>query len=655
MNKRMLDFEIKLDQLTNSVQDEKGWYLWGGMFKVAVCLLAFGDRLYALPALELLKNGPEAGLAAAYRESMRELVQVFPMLQTAFDQGELALMPGLEVILPEVLDMVFAAPFDTDEWQEILLAMVEEAEGEVAEEMRMTHARSSEIKALAFTIFEGCGSGKSGGRTLYDGASGTETFYQKPPEDMRVYIQEEEEIWLALEAIRAFAAGIPADQVVFEHSDALAAPLLKGRQLQQYDWVYMEPKLGRDWSEVSKAVDFDAYGRFVYGKPPKKNADWLYASQLIASLKPDGIGAIVMSAGSLFATGTQKIRKKVIEDDVIEMVISLPKDFIYQSHSEASLVVFNRKKRRPGKILFVQADAFRSGPFVCEMREDNFNAIIEDFVEVLYEQDHDLESISRWMDNSRLKNDNLLASKYVIGRLYISEAFGSLMMRPEALECQPELPELGSLVSFYRGISPTGCVEDEDGEYAIIQMADVQDGELLTWQVAAYDITSRAKTEAYTVRAGDVIIVSRGRPKLALVPEDGDGMLISQSYIGMRPKDQVSGAYLKLYLESPLGGWLLSREQQGSSIQSLNARDLKEIPVILPDMNRQCELAEQYAAAKMAIEKEIQALELEKKKLQVALYGDMGIGETFELDPGWDRPWEEGEDADEWDLPEGEG
>lgn len=641
MNNRMVDFLIKLDQLLNMISDEQGQYLWNGMFKVGLCMLPLGERRCALPSLERLKNGPEAELPEAYRDSLCELMQAFPVLQTAFEQGDFTLCPQQKAVLPEALDMVFAAPFDEKECQEILLAAVEEAEGDLSGGGVAACPRSAEVKRLAFTIFGGCGPQAREALDIYDGGSGAEGFCLKPPEGVRVYIQEAEGLWVALEAVRAFALEIPEQQMVFECSDPLTSPLLDGKRLRQYDWVYMEPALGRDWSADAKAVDFDAYGRFVYGKPPKKSADWLYASQLIASLKPDGIGAMVMPAGALFATGTQKLRRRIIEEDVIEMVISLPGIVVYQTNSEAALVVFNRNKRRPGKILFVQADAFRAGPFVSEMRSDHFDAVIGAFVETLYQPDDDLEAISRWVDSRRLKNDSLRPSKYVIGRLYISEEFGPVQMRPEVIEDQPDLPELGELVDFYRGISPTGCVEDFDGEFAIIQMADVQDGMLLTEQVAYYDITSRAKTAAYTVRAGDVIIAARGKVKLALVPEAADGMLISQSYIGMRPKAGVSGAYLKLYLESPLGGWLLSREQQGSSIQSLNARDLKEIPVLLPDTARQCELADQYEAEQSAIEQRIAALELEKKQLRVALYRDMGVSEAFETDRDWDETEEE--------------
>jgi type I restriction enzyme M protein len=102
--------------------------------------------------------------------------------------------------------------------------------------------------------------------------------------------------------------------------------------------------------------------RFRYGFAPEtgKKADLMFVQHMIASLKDDGIMATVMPHGVLFRGGVEKvIREGIVNDDLIEAIISLPQHLFYGTGIPACILVINKQKKKDtkGKILFINADA----------------------------------------------------------------------------------------------------------------------------------------------------------------------------------------------------------------------------------------------------------------------------------------------------------
>lgn len=132
---------------------------------------------------------------------------------------------------------------------------------------------------------------------------------------------------------------------------------VEGRRLQTFDRIACFIPVGvRVWGETK--AHHDPYGRFVYGIPPRSQGDFAYLQHCIASLSDAGVLVAGVTPSILFKERTEgEIRRRIVEDDLIEAVISLPQKIIPQTSIPFYLLVIRRNKpeERRGKILFVDA------------------------------------------------------------------------------------------------------------------------------------------------------------------------------------------------------------------------------------------------------------------------------------------------------------
>lgn len=133
---------------------------------------------------------------------------------------------------------------------------------------------------------------------------------------------------------------------------------LKGGELMTFDRVIANPPFSlAKWGK--EVADNNSFGRFHYGSPPKDTGDLAFVQHMIASLNSDGVMGIVVPHGVLFrGSSEKKIRKGIIEDDLLEAVIALPHSLFYGTGISAVLLIINKKKseKRKNKVLFINAE-----------------------------------------------------------------------------------------------------------------------------------------------------------------------------------------------------------------------------------------------------------------------------------------------------------
>ena len=145
-----------------------------------------------------------------------------------------------------------------------------------------------------------------------------------------------------------------------ERGDTLLYPKFrKNGRLRRFDRVIANPPWNLDGYDESQLKTGEFWReRFVYGFPPKQSADWAWIQHMLASTEDDGKVAVVLDNGALFRSGKEKaIRKKVLEDDVLDCVILLPEKLFYNTGAPGAIMVFNKGKdeKRKGKVLFINA------------------------------------------------------------------------------------------------------------------------------------------------------------------------------------------------------------------------------------------------------------------------------------------------------------
>ncbi len=124
------------------------------------------------------------------------------------------------------------------------------------------------------------------------------------------------------------------------------------------DYIMANPpfNLG-DWGASYLADDL----RWRYGLPPESNANYAWIQHIIHHLSPTGRAGVVLANGSLSSLvgAESEIRRRLIEDDLVECIVSMPAYLFYSTQISVCLWFFNRSKPESlkNKTLFIDAHA----------------------------------------------------------------------------------------------------------------------------------------------------------------------------------------------------------------------------------------------------------------------------------------------------------
>ena len=198
-----------------------------------------------------------------------------------------------------------------------------------------------------------------------------------------------------------------------ENGDTLEDPqILKNGQIRKFDRVLANPPFSQNYSRASMKFT----SRFREWCPEiGKKADLMFVQHMLASLKGDGLMATIMPHGVLFRGGKEKlIRELLINDDVIEAIISLPQGLFYGTGIPACALVCSKSKPDDlrDKVLFINADReYAEGKNQNKLRPEDVEKI--DFV---FSKKRELPKYSRLVEKSEIadKHDyNLNIRRYV--------------------------------------------------------------------------------------------------------------------------------------------------------------------------------------------------------------------------------------------------
>lgn len=110
--------------------------------------------------------------------------------------------------------------------------------------------------------------------------------------------------------------------------------------------------------------------RWKYGVPPAGNANFAWIQHMIHHLAPNGKIGLVLANGALSTqtSGEGEIRKRIIEDDLIEGIIAMPTQLFYSVTIPVTLWFISKNKKQKGKTLFI--DARKMGHMVDRKHRD---------------------------------------------------------------------------------------------------------------------------------------------------------------------------------------------------------------------------------------------------------------------------------------------
>ncbi len=118
------------------------------------------------------------------------------------------------------------------------------------------------------------------------------------------------------------------------------------------DFILANPPFNMKWDRDKVEND----RRWKYGLPPKNNANYAWLQHMISKLTQTGKMTCILANGSLSAGGDEgKIRKEIINDDLVDCIISMPTNLFYTVTVPCSIWILNRNKKQKNKTLFINA------------------------------------------------------------------------------------------------------------------------------------------------------------------------------------------------------------------------------------------------------------------------------------------------------------
>ena len=169
------------------------------------------------------------------------------------------------------------------------------------------------------------------------------------------------------------------------------------------DFVLANPPFNQsDWGQEYLKED----ARWKYGLPPAGNAYFAWIQHMLYHLASNGVMATVLANGSLASqtSGEGDIRRNLVENDLVECIIALPKQLFYNFAGPACIWILRRdKKVREKEILFL--DLSESGYMVDKTHRAFTEKEIEKFSNTYHswKKDENYEDAKGYCKSANLK------------------------------------------------------------------------------------------------------------------------------------------------------------------------------------------------------------------------------------------------------------
>ncbi|MDH5796174.1 MAG: type I restriction-modification system subunit M [Anaplasmataceae bacterium] len=167
---------------------------------------------------------------------------------------------------------------------------------------------------------------------------------------------------LAIRGIAANLGDVAADTFFKDqHPDLKADYIMANPPFNQKDW--------RATDELTNDPRFAGYD-----VPPTSNANYGWILHMASKLSENGVAGFILANGALSGDGTEKaIRKKLIENNLVEAVIVLPRNMFYTTDISVTLWILNKNKK---------AHKIQNGDIIREFRNRESEILFMDLRQI---------------------------------------------------------------------------------------------------------------------------------------------------------------------------------------------------------------------------------------------------------------------------------
>lgn len=219
----------------------------------------------------------------------------------------------------------------------------------------------------------------------------------------KVFAQDINVSTIGIAAVMTILSGNKIGEV--KCADSLYNPI---EHVEKFDRIICEPPLGGTYSrEYIMNIPSD---NCLY--EPTSDSRYLFIRHALATLKDDGIAAVLVPMGALFSSGsTGGIRQKLVDDNLIEAIIEFPMNMMMPYASVAAALVILKKNKMNDDIVMINSkDFFEKKSRAVTISDENVQRIAE-----IYRNREVIEGVSNTITKEIAAENgyNLCTTQYV--------------------------------------------------------------------------------------------------------------------------------------------------------------------------------------------------------------------------------------------------
>lgn len=111
------------------------------------------------------------------------------------------------------------------------------------------------------------------------------------------------------------------------------------------DFIMANPPFNqKDWRGENELIDDPRWRG--YDVPSKSNANYAWILNIVSKLSENGVAGFILANGALSGNGEEyKIRRKLIENNLVEAIVILPRNLFYTTDISVTLWIINKNKK----------------------------------------------------------------------------------------------------------------------------------------------------------------------------------------------------------------------------------------------------------------------------------------------------------------------
>lgn len=342
----------------------------------------------------------------------------------------------------------------------------------------------------------------------------------------------------------------------------------------KFDYIYSLPDFGQ------KAED-------LHTKFLTKDTDGIAIENMLAHLNEYGTLDIIVPAKITFATlGYEKLRAYITDNYHVESIYILPEG-TFRPVTAIKTYLFSICTERKNK---VEVGMFELNKNVLEIK-DKKSIPTRNFL-----------SHEDWRIELLLADDDENLQKFKSSNI-------------------PKV-KLKDVAEVFRGKS----ILKKDtslGNISILNISNIEKGEIDYHDMDTIDEEER-KIKRYELLTEDVVLSCRGTAiKSAVFTKQDKIIIASANLIVVRPRENIKGEFIKIFLESPVGLAIIKSFQRGTTIMNINHSDIMEMEIPLLPMNKQQEIIDHYQKELEVYKETIKKAENRWSKIKKCIYDQL--------------------------------